>query len=68
MAMGDRMGDPDVTLGWGGGGVWDGEGDGVKAESRWGRGWYRERGRGVVDCVSNLDVTLMSACASRDAH
>ena len=29
------MGDPDVTLGWGDGAVWDGEGDGVGAELRW---------------------------------
>ena len=35
MAVGDWMGDPDVTLGWGSGGVWDGEGDGVKAVLRW---------------------------------
>ena len=35
VAMGDWMGDPDVTLRWGGGAVWDGEGDGVKAVLRW---------------------------------
>ena len=68
VAVGDWVGDPDVTLGWGGGAVWDREGDVVSAESRWGWGWCREGGRGVVDCVSNLDVTLRSACASRDAH
>ena len=35
VAVGDWMGDPDVTLGWGRGAVWDGEGDVVKAELRW---------------------------------
>ena len=34
VAVGDWMGDPDVTLGWGSGGVRDGEGDVVEAELR----------------------------------
>ena len=35
VAVGDWMGDPDVTLGWGRGAVWDGEPDVVKAGLRW---------------------------------
>ena len=34
VAGGDRMGDPDVTLGWGGGGVWDDEKYAVSAVLR----------------------------------
>ena len=51
VTVGDCMGDPDVTLGWGSGGVRDGEGDGVKAVSRWsgvGESVPGEVGVGVV--------------------
>ena len=39
VAVGDWMGDPDVTLGWGRGGVWDGERGGTHGvDSRGGLG------------------------------
>ena len=39
VAVGDWVGDPDVTLGWGHEAVWDDEGDGVSAGLRgWGLG------------------------------
>ena len=47
MAVGDWMGDPDVTLGWGGGGVWDGEGGEVRVVIVWGG----SQCRGGVDVV-----------------
>ena len=59
VAVGDRMGDPDVTLGWGRGGVWDGGGDGVKAVLRWsGAG---EIVPGEVGVVSSGGVPFMLA-------
>ena len=37
VAVGDWVGDPDVTLGWGGEAVWDGEKYAVSAVLRWSR-------------------------------